>query len=92
MPDWSSCFGKGEVESCAEACAVDGLVCVANGCPVDPDHCGPGDCDMATQAFASGTDPFCSDETVGGFLAATCEEPIHWLFSNTLRCCCAEDE
>jgi hypothetical protein len=31
-------------------------------------------------------------EPTGPTFASTCDEPIHWLFSNTLRCCCAEDE
>lgn len=91
MPDWSTCANEGEVESCADACALEGLECVANGCPVDPAYCTPGDCNMATQALASGTGVFCTDASVGTFVASTCEEPVHWVFSDTVRCCCAQE-
>jgi hypothetical protein len=92
MPDWSPCRAEGEVETCADACGAEGLTCVANGCPVDPDYCAPGNCSMATQALTLDTSVFCTDVSVGVFMAATCEEPIHWLFSNTVRCCCAQDD
>lgn len=92
MPDWSPCVSEGEVETCAEACADEGMTCVANGCAVDPYYCAPGDCSMATQALALGEGVFCTDESVGVFVASTCEEPIHWLFNDTLRCCCAEED
>jgi hypothetical protein len=92
MPDWSPCVSEGEVETCADACAAEGMTCVANGCPAEPDYCSPGDCSLATQALVLDTSVFCTDASVGTFVATTCEEPIHWLFATTLRCCCAQDD
>lgn len=90
--EWSPCAPEGEVETCADACAAEGMTCVANGCPVDPEYCVPANCSMATQALALDTSVFCTDASVGVFVASTCEEPIYWLFSNTVRCCCAQDD
>lgn len=92
MVEWSPCIYEGEVENCADACAAEGMVCVANGCPVDPEHCGPGDCDMATQAHALDTSVFCTDALVGAFLPSACEDPLFWGGVNAVRCCCAQDD
>lgn len=94
MVEWSPCVNEGEVETCADACAAEGMVCVANGCPVDPAYCGigPVPCDMATQARALDTSVFCTDASVGVFFPSACEDPIFWLGVNTARCCCARDD
>jgi hypothetical protein len=89
-PEWSPCAMKDEVESCAELCAVHDMECVENGCPAVLEYCDPEPCDMATQALALNAEALCADPSVGGFVASTCEAPIDWLFSNTLRCCCAD--
>jgi hypothetical protein len=91
-PEWAPCAAEGEVETCADACATSDMQCVANGCAAEPEYCNPDSCDMATQALALDTSVFCTDASVGIFVATTCEEPIHWLFSNTVRCCCAQEE
>ena len=91
-PEWSDCAAKDEVETCAQVCAASGMECVPQGCPVDPEFCDPDPCDMATQALALGEGQFCTDASVGTFVSATCEAPIEWLFANTLRCCCAEQD
>jgi len=91
-PDWSPCAAKGEVETCAELCEASGMICVADGCPVDPQFCDPDPCDAATQALAIGAGQFCVDASVGTFVSSSCDAPIEWLFSNTLRCCCAQPE
>lgn len=88
-PQWSECFAKDEVQTCAEACATAGMECAANGCPAEPEYCDPEPCDMATQAIASETQVFCSDPSVGGFVAGSCDQPIDWLFLINVRCCCA---
>lgn len=90
-PEWSPCAGD-EVQDCAEACAEAGMTCVENGCAAEPEFCDPEPCDMATQALALDPEPFCSDASVGTFVATTCDAPIDWLFSNTVRCCCAEQD
>jgi hypothetical protein len=94
VPEWSPCVSHGDpdTETCADVCATMGTTCVANGCDAVADYCDPEPCDMATQALALDAEASCADASVGGFVASTCEEPIHWLFSNTLRCCCAEGE
>lgn len=58
----------------------------------EPDFCDPEPCDMATQALALDAEALCADASVGRFVATTCDAPIDWLFSNTLRCCCAEQD
>lgn len=88
--EWSSCAMKGEVQTCAEVCATQGMDCVANGCPAEPDFCEPDDCELATQVLALDADALCADPSVGTFVATSCEAPIDWLFSNTVRCCCAD--
>lgn len=94
VPEWFPCVSKDdpETETCAAVCASMGATCVANGCDAVEDFCEPEPCDLATQALALNAEALCEDASVGGFVASTCDEPIHWLFSNTLRCCCAEDE
>jgi hypothetical protein len=94
VPEWSPCVSKGdpETETCATVCAAMGTECVANGCDAVAEYCDPEPCDMATQALALDAEALCADASAGRFVASTCDEPIHWLFSNTLRCCCAEDE
>jgi hypothetical protein len=86
-PGWSPCVVKGEFETCAEVCEAEGMVCVAAGCPVDPYSCKPDDCDMATSLLSLG-DGICIDESVGGSVAAACEDPIEFIFNDTARCCC----
>ncbi|WP_181197999.1 hypothetical protein [Enhygromyxa salina] len=90
MPEWSPCAMKDEVQTCAELCATQGMQCVANGCPAEPEFCDPEPCDMATQVLALDAEAVCADPSSGAFVATTCEAPIDWLFSNTVRCCCAE--
>lgn len=90
IPEWSPCVGK-EVETCAEVCAAQGTTCVENGCPAEVEYCDPEPCDMATQVLALDAAGLCAGASGGAFVAAECDAPIDWLFSNTLRCCCAED-
>jgi hypothetical protein len=92
MPEWSPCAMKDEVESCAELCAAHDMVCVENGCAADVETCEPEPCDMATQVLALNAEALCADPSGGGFVATTCEAPIDWLLSNTLRCCCADQD
>jgi hypothetical protein len=94
VPEWSPCVSKGapEVESCADVCAAMGSTCVVDGCDAVEDFCDPAPCDMATQSLALDAEGVCSDVAGRLFVAGTCDQPIDWLFSNTLRCCCAEDE
>jgi hypothetical protein len=89
--DWSACAARGEYENCAEACVAEGMTCVANGCPAVLEFCDPEPCDMATQAIAIGEGLFCTDASVGGFVAAECDAPIQYILNNTSRCCCAEE-
>jgi len=89
-PDWSSCVEKGEVETCAQACELEGMECVANGCPADPEFCDPEPCDMATQLLGLNEPLLCGDEPAGGWVASSCDAPIEWLLSSRLRCCCAQ--
>ena len=91
-PEWSPCAMKGEVESCAELCAAHGTECVENGCPAELASCDPEPCEMATQVLALNAEALCASPSGGGFVATTCDAPIEWLFSNTLRCCCAEPD
>ncbi|PRQ08964.1 hypothetical protein [Enhygromyxa salina] len=92
-PEWAPCVTNDtDWKNCAEVCAAEGLECVANACPADPEYCNPKPCDMATQASALGGTELCADALAGGSVATTCEAPIDWLFSNTLRCCCAEPD
>jgi hypothetical protein len=86
-PDWSPCVVEGEFETCAEVCEAEGMMCVAAGCPVDPYSCKPDSCDMATSLLSLG-DGICVDESVGGSVAAACEDPIEFIFNDTARCCC----
>ena len=85
---WGSCFGKDLATTCAEICELEGLVCVEAGCPAEPQFCEPDSCDMATRVMGIG-DQICEDVSGGGFYADGCNAPIDWLFSNTVRCCCA---
>lgn len=89
-PEWSVCAMKNEVQSCAEFCAELGSECVANGCVADPEFCNPKPCDRATQVLALDAAAFCADDSLGTFVSTACDTPIDWLFSNTVRCCCAE--
>jgi hypothetical protein len=91
VPEWSPCVGAEEVETCAEVCSAEGTTCVSNGCPAVAEFCDPEPCDMATQAAATDAAALCADPSVGRFVAAECDAPIDWLFTNALRCCCAED-
>ncbi|KIG15098.1 hypothetical protein DB30_06006 [Enhygromyxa salina] len=92
-PEWGPCVTDDvDWQNCAEVCAAEGLVCVANSCPADPEYCNPKPCDMATQVFALGGTELCADPSVGSPVATTCEAPIDWLFNNTVRCCCAEPD
>jgi hypothetical protein len=66
------------------------MECVENGCPAELEFCDPEPCSMATQVLALNAEALCADASLGVFVATTCEAPIDWLFSNTLRCCCAD--
>jgi hypothetical protein len=92
MPEWSACAMKDEVQTCAELCGSQGTECVPNGCAADPEFCDPEPCDMATQVLALDAEAICADPSVGGFVATTCDAPVDWLFSNTVRCCCAAQD
>ena len=91
-PEWSSCAMKDEVQSCDELCQAEGTTCVANGCSAEPEFCDPEPCDMATQVLALDAEALCADPSGGLFVATTCDAPIDWLFSNTVRCCCATQD
>jgi hypothetical protein len=86
-PEWSSCVVEDEFDTCAEVCAAEGMACAAAGCPAEPMYCKPDSCDMATSMLSLG-DAICSDPTVGVFVAAACEDPIEFIFTDTARCCC----
>ena len=88
-PEWSACVGQ-EAQSCAEVCETQGMSCIQNGCPASPEFCDPEPCDMATQALALDAEALCMDASLGTFVASTCDAPVDWLFSNTLRCCCGD--
>lgn len=90
-PDWSACSAKDESQTCAEVCAAEGTTCVAQGCAADPEFCDPEPCDMATRVMGLGED-ICEDPSLGGYIADACDAPIDWLFSDTVRCCCAQEE
>lgn len=92
LPEWSPCVSKDEAETCEEVCAASGMTCVSNGCPANPEFCDPEPCNTATQALALDAGALCADASVGRFVASTCDAPVEWLFSNTLRCCCAEED
>jgi hypothetical protein len=94
VQEWSPCVSKDDpdTETCATVCAAMGTTCVATGCAAVAENCDPEPCDMATQVLALDAAALCADASAGLFVASTCDEPIDWLFSNTLRCCCAEDE
>jgi hypothetical protein len=85
-PEWSPCVGEGEFETCAQVCDAEGMRCVAAGCPAEPMYCKPDSCNMATSAL--GLEAICSDPTMGTFVAAGCEDPIEFIFTDTARCCC----
>ena len=87
--EWSACVVEGEYSTCAEVCAAQDMTCVALGCPADPMFCKPDDCNMATSMIGLG-EAICSDPTVGGFVAATCDDPIEFVFTDTARCCCGD--
>lgn len=86
-PEWSPCVVEGEFETCAEVCEAEGMKCAAAACPAEPMYCKPDACDMATSMLSLG-DGICSDPTVGVFVAAACEAPIEFIFTDTARCCC----
>jgi hypothetical protein len=86
-PDWSPCVVEGEFDTCAQVCDAEGMRCVSAGCPAEPMYCKPASCDMATSMLSLG-DAICSDPTVGVFVAAACEDPIEFIFTDTARCCC----
>jgi hypothetical protein len=50
-------------------------------------YCKPDDCDMATSVLGLG-DSICTDPSLGGFVAASCDDPIEFIFTDTARCCC----
>ena len=87
--EWSACVVEGEYSTCAEVCAAQDMTCVALGCPADPMFCKPDDCNIATSMIGLG-EAICSDPTVGGFVAATCDDPIEFVFTDTARCCCGD--
>ncbi len=87
VPQWSECVVAGEYETCADVCAMQGMQCAALACPADPLYCKPNDCDMATSVIGLG-EGICSDPSVGGFVAASCDDPIEFIFTDTARCCC----
>jgi hypothetical protein len=86
-PDWSPCVVEGEFETCAEVCEAEGSACVAAGCPAEPMYCKPASCNMATSMLGLG-EVICADPTMGVFVAAACEDPIEFIFTDTARCCC----
>ena len=89
-PVWSPCMVEGEAETCTEVCAAEGMACLANQCPAEPESCKPDSCDMATSVLGLG-DGICSDNPAGAFVSASCDEPIEFIFNDTARCCCAEE-
>lgn len=89
-PQWSECAMKGEVETCAEVCELQGMECVPNACAADPEFCEPEGCEMATQLLGLSATLVCADPPQGGYAASECEAPVDWISSNVLRCCCAE--
>jgi len=91
-PEWSGCAMKDEVQTCAEVCATQGTVCVVGGCPARPDFCEPDNCELATQVLAINAEALCADPSVGTFVVTTCDATIDWLFSNTVRCCCVDQD
>lgn len=91
VAEWSPCAYKGEVSSCAELCAAQGMACHESACPADPEFCDPEPCDMATRVMGLG-EGICEDHSGGGYFADACDAPIEWLFSNTVRCCCGEED
>ncbi len=86
-PDWSVCVVGGEFETCAEVCAAQDMQCAAEACPADPMHCKPDGCDMATSVIGLG-EGICSDPSAGGYVAASCDDPIEFILTDTARCCC----
>ena len=93
-PEWSECEMKGEVETCTQVCERQGLECVADMCPANPDYCDPEPCDMATQLLGLNESLLCAQDNTepdeGAFVASACDTPIDWLSSNLVRCCCAD--
>lgn len=86
-PDWSACIVECEHETCAEVCEAQGMTCAVEACPADPMHCKPDDCDMATSLIGLG-EGICSDPSIGGYVAGSCDDPIEFIFTDTARCCC----
>ncbi len=78
-PTFGECITRDEIDTCAEACAEQGSVCVENGCA------------GATYLIYLVL-PICEDISMepGVDIAHSCDEPIDWQFSQSVRCCCAQ--
>jgi hypothetical protein len=71
------------------AAAAAARMAVRSLVQADPGATGVGRAAPPTSVLSLG-DAICSNPEVGGYIAASCDDPIEFIFNDTARCCCAD--